>query len=146
MRHCDNGWRLHAAREFCTVRAVIGSFDKLRRRGWRDWLGALALLGVLARALVPVGFMPMQLQGKMQMVLCAPQGRDAIHQHNAPRGSSEGAPCLFAASAAALAPQPFYTPPAAGWLCVASVCSSYCSPTRAAPLRHAAARGPPANV
>lgn len=122
------------------------SFNKLRGRGLRDWLGALALLGLLARALIPVGFMPMQLQGKVQMVLCAPQGQGATHQHHAPRGSSDSTPCPFAASAAALAPQPFLVAPAASWLRVASLCTLYCSLTKAAPLRHAAARGPPTDA
>lgn len=122
------------------------SFNKLRRRGWRDWLGALALLGLLARALVPVGFMPIQLAGKLQVVLCAPQGQDARQRHHVPRGGSLSTPCLFAASGAALAPQPCHSAPAASWLCVASIRSLCCSLARAAPLRHAAARGPPADV
>lgn len=122
-----------------------GSFNLLRRRGYRDWLGALALLGLLARALIPVGFMPQQVQGQIQLVLCSSQGADSIHTQHAPR-SSASVPCLFAAGGAALAPAPCQGAPSASWLPVTNDGQHYCAPANAAPLRHAAARGPPANV
>ena len=121
------------------------TFNVLRRRRWREALGALALLGVLARALIPVGFMPMQIQGQVQLVLCSPQSVDLTHQHQAPRGTATQ-PCLFAASVAALAPHSCNEAVTATLLTLRGASTRDLSPPRAAPWRHAAARGPPIEV
>ena len=125
---------------------MSGTFRAMRRRSWRDWLGALALLGLLTRALLPVGFMPVSLHGQMQLVLCTPQNAEIAHPHQAPRGGSASVPCLFAAGGSALAPQPCLGPPAAILLTLTNVPSPHCSVPAAPPLRHAAARGPPINA
>jgi hypothetical protein len=121
------------------------TFTVLRRRRWREALGALALLGVLVRALIPVGFMPMQFQGQVQLVLCSPQSVDLTHQHQAPRGTVRH-PCLFAASVAAPAPHSCNEALTVTLLTSRGACARDDSPPRAVPWRHAAARGPPLEV
>jgi hypothetical protein len=122
------------------------SFDRLRRRGWRDGLGALALLGLLLRALLPAGFMPTSAHGEVRLVLCSVPGAALAHSGHLPSGSSDNTPCPFAASASAPAPQLCKSARAPILLRVARVSPLYRSPSDTAPLRHTAARGPPLEV
>lgn len=125
---------------------MYGTFHTLRKRGWRDWLGALALFGLLVRAAVPVGFMPSPLYGELQLVLCSVADiDDAAHGH-LPHGGSNNPPCPFAATGAGITPSPMA---AATWpvlLTLSRPASAYRSTPDAAPPRHTAARGPPASI
>jgi hypothetical protein len=122
---------------------VYGSFNNLRRNGTRDWLGALALLGLLLRALVPAGFMPSPVHGEMRLVLCAVPGTDIARHEHLPRTGSDNLPCPFATGGAGAIPsaEPAdLRPVVLSLLCATTL---YRAPPGAAPLRHAAPRGPP---
>jgi hypothetical protein len=118
-------------------------FNVLRRGGWRDWLGALALLGLLVRALVPAGFMPAQLHGEVQLVLCSGDGGGPFGAHPVPGNGTDKLPCPFAASGATMAAPAHSAAPTFTFLAQAEVAARYHAPADAPPLRHAAARGPP---
>jgi hypothetical protein len=123
------------------------SYEKLRRR-----FAALAIVAALARALVPVGFMPVMVDGTPKLMFC--DGHAAVgahhvhggmphHEHAGGAKSADG-PCVFALSAGA-APLPVVlagTVPvtAADAFAPRSDQSTFTSP----PRRHAAPRGPPA--
>jgi hypothetical protein len=124
---------------------MYGVFHRLRYGAWREWLGALAVLALLLRALMPTGFMPSPVHGGMQLVLCSLSGTDVSPHERAPHGSDK-LPCPFAASGACAAPPAAPAPRLAVTLRLASATVSYRSPALAVPLRHAAARGPPALV
>jgi hypothetical protein len=122
---------------------MYGAFNSLRYGSRHDWLCALALIGLLLRALVPVGFMPAPVHGEVRLVLCSAAGINASHQVPEPHGVSDHLPCLFAASCAAAAPAPAQLTVKLLFLGSSSPESSYRSPPSAAPARHTAARGPP---
>jgi hypothetical protein len=122
------------------------SFEKLRRRGWRDWLAALALLGLLLRALVPAGFMPASAHGEFQLVFCSVPGDGLVHSGHLPRGATDNTPCPFAASATAASPPLSKVARTPMLLSVVGISPLYRAPPDSAPLRYAAARGPPLEV
>jgi hypothetical protein len=128
------------------LEAMNSSFNTLRQRGWRDWLGALALLGLVMRALVPAGFMPAPVHGEVRLVLCSVPSAGAARTDQLPRSGSDNAACPFAASGTAMAPQPRNGACAPILLSLVRLDPLYRAPPDAAPLRHAAARGPPNKV
>jgi hypothetical protein len=120
---------------------------RFRHRGTRQWAGALVLLAVFARALIPVGYMPAAGHDGMQMVLCsagllAQVPNAADHSgHTLPHGDSI---CPFAQSAGgALLPALVIATPA--FLSKPVLIFGYAEPLAAqASLSHDhAPRGPP---
>jgi hypothetical protein len=114
----------------------------------RRRIAALALLAVLARALIPSGFMPVAGDGAMRLVVCD----GTMHHHPAPDGGHPGrqptheSPCPFAASAG---------PGLLPLLPMLSFAAATSAETRSIPEfslpseippRHRAPRGPPAIV
>jgi len=126
-----------------------GSWPKLGAGRLRKCLAALALIAVVARALVPVGFMPMVSHGETRIMFC----HDGMPGHAAAadpashsgHGTTEQ-PCSYATSAGA-APLPatidFSLTHAAPEAADAPVVIPALIP---APARHAAPRGPPAQA
>jgi len=125
---------------------------RIDRRTW--W--ALALLpALLLRALVPAGFMPAVGSGSFALVFCEP-GTMAVaahahhHHHSGADGAGHGTPavsaeCPFAQSAAPALPT-------LAAVVIAHPLVAHAPPAprdderpTAVPLRHAAARGPPAS-
>jgi hypothetical protein len=112
-----------------------------RRPQATQGLLAAALLAFVLRALVPLGFMPMQVNGETQMMFCH-------GMHHAVAGtphskSSADGPCAFAISGgAAPAPTPLATLPTAEAPHFDAV-TALRSADRPAPPRHLAPRGPP---
>ena len=118
-----------------------------RRAGKR--VVVLALLALVARALVPTGFMPVTTHGTTQMMFC--HGDMALLAHDrddsGDRAPSTGhQPCVYAASAGG-APLP----------ATIDLNFAHAAPTTvsvvvthafvgAPPVRHAAPRGPPSLV
>jgi len=119
----------------------------LRHGRMRECLAALALVAVMARALIPVGFMPVVVHGDTQLVFCdgviPGSAHHGHHGHPGPTSISD-APCPFAISGGA-------TPlPAPIDLSLADAApQTTATPTVAqtslseAPPRHTAPRGPP---
>jgi hypothetical protein len=76
------------------------------------WL-ALAVLALVARIVVPAGFMPAQTAGGVALVICTGHGPLAIDGPQDPKapkpGSRSDAPCAFAAAPSAAPPPPVVT-------------------------------------
>jgi hypothetical protein len=106
---------------------------------------AIAMLALVVRALVPLGFMPMQVNGATQMMFC----HGGLHHAPAttPRSKVTGdGPCAFAVSGgAALQPTALAAIPAAESPRFLVLVASR-SADRDTPPRHHAPRGPPAQV
>ncbi len=114
----------------------------------RRSVAALVLLAVLARALIPTGFMPVAGDGAMRLVVCD----GTMHHHPPSDGGHPGtppthdSPCPFAASGG---PGLLYSMPdlsftAATFATAVSIPES--SLPSEPPPRHSAPRGPPAIV
>lgn len=113
--------------------------------------GLIAL--VMLRALMPVGYMPVAIDGHLDIVLCDGQGglppaSHAHHHHHGGKGAPQGAVhgdegCTYAQSAhAALAPTLDPGVARASPLVLASMALQQ-GLIAEAPFRHSAPRGPP---
>jgi hypothetical protein len=118
----------------------------LRDGPMRERFAALALIAVMARALIPMGFMPVVVHGETQLMFCDNGGPGSGHHgHDGHSGSTPGAdaPCPFAISGSA-APLPvtigFSLADAAPRTAAPFVARSSLPK---APPRHTAPRGPP---
>ena len=125
-------------------------------RRWRNGrmrraVALLALTAALARALIPVGFMPASVNGTVRIMFCeggghhheggTPPGHDPAGHHAAEQG-----PCPFALSGAAPL-LPGVLPGAAPAATVVELAAFPPSaPWREAPPRYSAPRGPPARA
>jgi hypothetical protein len=115
---------------------------KAIRRAFGTRLGVVALLVVLGRALVPVGFMPDLVNGELQLVPCDGT-MPAHHHHPGTPTPSPHTPCSFAMSGGAMlasAVQPVSDRPPAPQ--ARSATPEFSLPSKA-PARHSAPRGPP---
>jgi hypothetical protein len=119
---------------------------RLLRRGFlHECLASLALVAVIARALIPMGFMPIVVNGEAQLRFCSGVAGGAhFDQHGQPGSTSTAdAPCVFAVSGGA-APIP-----TAILFTLAHVAPRLAVPLAEqstlpeAPPRHTAPRGPP---
>jgi hypothetical protein len=120
----------------------------IRRQSLRGHLAVLALVAVVARSLIPTGYMPSMVDGHVQLVICEASvgGGVAHHGHHGHHGQTHGAadsPCPFALSGGG-APLPGFT---ATTLATAAVASHSVfipsAPVLEAPARYTAPRGPP---
>lgn len=97
-----NGWRE------AIVALMRVTLSALRLARTRECCGALLVLALFARALIPVGFMPVASHGGLEMVLCDGSSGGALGAdpaHPAPRGAHTDSSCPFAQSAG-VAPPP----------------------------------------
>lgn len=123
-----------------------------RDGGWRRAVALLALTAALARALIPVGFMPASVHGTVQIMFCEggshhhDGGASPGHDDPVGRHASDQGPCPFALSGAA----PLLPEALSAVTLAATVDEVAVSPptvvTRDAPNRYAAPRGPPARA
>ncbi|MCX7058972.1 MAG: hypothetical protein NTZ79_17875 [Proteobacteria bacterium] len=125
------------------IRAMIGAYRCSRFPSPRQCLAGLALLALLVRGLIPVGFMPAQLGGATHLMFChgtAMAMPDAGHSGSKPAAHGY---CAYAASSgAALLPVlALQAPPIVP--AAISAASPLSSRVAAPPPRHSAARGPP---
>jgi hypothetical protein len=116
-----------------------------RADGVRRWIGALAIILLFARALIPAGFMVNALDGDTRLVLCSAAVADSSGLPASHHGSTTGSDssCPFAASASV-------APPPAAIHFVAGESTAPLLSTRATPSvsvppppRYLAPRGPP---
>ena len=115
-----------------------------RRAPVREPVAALALIALIARALIPLGFMPGVVDGRPRLVICDGRmsGSADLGRHGRP-GSSAETPCPFAHCWGA-AP-----PPSTLGVSLASTAPMIAVPfiertvPAGAPPRYSAARGPP---
>lgn len=113
----------------------------LHRPQLTQGLVAAALLAFVLRALVPLGFMPMQVNGETQMMFC--HGMHPAAAGTPHSKSSSNAPCAYALSGgAALGSAPLATLASAESPRFEAVQALH-SAERPAPPRHRAPRGPP---
>jgi hypothetical protein len=130
---------------------------RLTQRICRDhrWVIVALAIGLLVRALIPVGFMPgtaglVFCTGRMSMPMAGPAG---LHPHHhphagphgpAPEPAGHGEGCVFAGSAAGLAPPVSLAPPPVAFAAAAPRAGADKAP-RAIPtiLRTQVPRGPP---
>jgi hypothetical protein len=116
----------------------MGSVGSTGVSAWRVALVAALLL----RALVPAGFMP--AAGSLALVFCEP-GAFAPHAHHAHHGGhGVAAECPFAQSAGPALPTLALAPPAHPLVSHVPAVGREPGARCDAPLRYAAARGPPA--
>jgi len=122
---------------------------RIDRRAW--WVLAL-LAALLVRALVPAGFMPAVGAGSFALVFCEPGamalGPHAHHHHPGPDGTGRGThsaspECPFAQSAAPALPTLAAVAIAPPRIALVPAARRDDEVLTAAPLRYAAARGPP---
>ena len=129
----------------------MGPGKRWRNGRMRRAVALLALAAALARALIPVGFMPASVHGTVQIMFCG--GGDHHHLGGTPPGhdpaghhASDQGPCPFALSGAA----PLLPDAVAGTAVAATVDELAAPPptaaVRDAPLRYSAPRGPPARA
>jgi hypothetical protein len=117
----------------------------IRRQSLRGYLAVLALVAVVARALIPTGYMPAMVDGHVQLVICeASTGAGVAHHgHHGQTHGAADSPCPFALSGGG-APLPEL---ATTTLATAAVASHSLfipsAPVLEAPARYAAPRGPP---
>jgi len=107
-------------------------------------VATLALITMIARALIPTGFMPVVVHGEAQLTICHGAGDGfAHHGERGPAGPHSHAPCPFAVSGGA-APLPatidFSLAHAAPEL---ATTLPECVALSGTPARYAAPRGPP---
>ena len=123
-----------------------------RLRGRRWWARALLPL-LLLRALIPAGFMPATSAGSLALVFCEPAALAAgphagAHHHGhedaGHAGHAASAECPFAQSAAPALPSLAALPPVQPQIADAPSAVREQPALPSVPLRHAAARGPPA--
>ena len=125
--------------------------ERGRTGGWRRLIAAIAIATAVARALIPIGFMPALVHGTAQLVFC--EGGGHHHPHITPSGDdpaghhgSDQGPCLFALSGGA-APLPAALAGAPLAVLADEVAASPTTATlRDAPPRYSAPRGPPARA
>ena len=114
-----------------------------RVQPWR----AVLLAALLLRALVPAGFMPAVGAGSLALVFCEP-GALVQHAHHAGHAGHGGhgvaSECPFAQSAGPALPTLALAPPAHPPSIHVPALGREPATQSDAPLRHAAARGPPA--
>jgi hypothetical protein len=123
----------------------------IRRQSLRGHFAVLALVAVVARALIPTGYMPAMVDGHVQLVICeasmgagvAHHGHHGHHDHQGQTHGAADSPCPFALSGGA-APLPEL---ATTTLATAAVASHSLfipsAPIPEAPARYTAPRGPP---
>lgn len=125
---------------------MSGNWTLLRRGSLHECFAALALVAVISRALIPMGFMPIVVNGEAQLRFCTGGAGGATHldQHGQPGSTSTAdAPCVYAVSGGA-APIPT----------AIHIAHAHAAPRLAVPLadqsalpeappRHTAPRGPP---
>jgi hypothetical protein len=124
---------------------MSSNWNGLRRGSLHERFAALALVAIISRALIPMGFMPVVVNGEAQLRFCSGvAGATDLIQHAHPGStSSADAPCVFAVSGGA-APIP-----AAVHIAVAHVAPLLTVPLAEhsilpeAPPRYTAPRGPP---
>jgi hypothetical protein len=124
---------------------MSGNWTLLRRGFLHECFAALALVAVISRALIPMGFMPIVVNGETQLRFCSGvAGAAHLDEHGQPGSTSTAdAPCAFAVSGGA-APIPtaihFTLAHVAPLLAVPLVDQSTLPE---APPRYTAPRGPP---
>jgi len=127
-------------------RRMARQWTTVRGGPMRARFAALALIAVVARALVPMGFMPVVVHGQTQLMFCDNgMPGSAHHGHDGHSGSAPGAdaPCPFTISGGA-APLPTtidFAPTGAAPRATAAAVAHTALPE--APPRHTAPRGPP---
>ena len=118
----------------------------LRRLSNRQWLAMLLSLALLARALIPVGFMPIVVDGTARLVLCdggVDHRGHASHPHSSGSTPSGDRHCPFALSGlTALLPATAGSLPTDA-MPDAPEAGAEDSVQTEPPRRHAAPRGPP---
>ena len=113
----------------------------------RRYVATLALIAMIARALIPTGFMPAVVHGKAQLMICHGGAHSAVHHGDRGHaGSHANTPCPFAISGG---PAPL--PATIDFSLVHNAPElATVSPEPAAlpeaPARYAAPRGPPSLV
>jgi hypothetical protein len=124
--------------------------SRIQRRRW--WAGAFLPVLIL-RALIPAGFMPAVGAGSLALVFCEPgvlaAGAHAAHQHHGQDGPGHAGhlaagDCPFAQSAAPALPALAAVAVAHPLVAHVPAIRPEDPALRFVPLRHTAARGPPA--
>ena len=79
---------------------MSGNWTLLRRGFLHECFAALALVAVISRALIPMGFMPIVVNGETQLRFCSGvAGAAHLDEHGQPGSTSTAdAPCMFAVS------------------------------------------------
>ena len=115
----------------------------MRSSRLRSAIAALALLALLGRALIPVGFMPVASHGATHLMFChggaahAPAAGQGRTRHGAE------APCSYALSGGPALLAELTLPPLAALPDAQPEVAALPGPRASAPPRHAAPRGPP---
>jgi hypothetical protein len=114
----------------------------VRRLRLREWIAALALLGVLVRALIPVGFMPVAAVDGTHLMFCHAADPHPS-RHSGTQGVAESH-CAFALGSSG-APTPAPVTATVTVTPEAPACEGRASSApNTTPARHCAPRGPPA--
>jgi hypothetical protein len=84
---------------------MSSNWTLLRRGRLHECFAALALVAVISRALIPMGFMPIVVNGEAQLRFCSgvAGGTDLAHHAHPGSTSTADAPCVFAVSGGAAA-------------------------------------------
>jgi hypothetical protein len=105
---------------------------------------ALLLPLMVLRGLLPAGYMPFTQEGALRIVLCG-EGLQQSGADHAPAGSHHNDDCPFALASGLAPPTPLFALPASPAPLLRLPARRFAQQSPAfAPLRHEAARGPPA--